>query len=743
MRIGNFNLSFKKDIVPPQHEVSYSESSLYTAGDFKRYNPDDLIGRKGYDVYRKMLRTDEQIKAAVRFRRNAATSRGWGFKFPDNNKLPYNEQELRIKVLTKAIKSMPGKFTDSMNGIMSSMQYGFSLSEKTFKSFDLEGTPYWGVKAISLKPFDTFVFNVKSTGELDTVTQEIDGQNIKINMKRMIHHVHNADTDKHYGQSELREAYRSFWSKDVIIKLENIFLERMAGGLAWIEPTGSATVTKGTPLHTDITNILNNIQTKTGILLPKDFKLNLESPKDTEAFDRATSKHDRSISKALLMPNLIGLSDQGDTGSYGQSQTQLEAYLWMLDAEAKDLAETINEQLIEELGMYNFADGVYPEFYFKPLSKAMLKVIIDVWNTLVKSGAVEASDTDEEYLRELLEFPEKGETLSKPEIEDPTLPSIEEPGLDEPGTEEPSQEPIEETIVGNELLLTRAQSRVDFAAIERSTEILLNQGVNEFATAMQDIVEYVANQLITDPELATNPETVRKFKIQASLKTDLKKTAKRMLTSGWRVGRSNAQNELKKAGLDKRFAALTDEAAKSFFESKSFTIAGKLNDDALLLIKNSIFTGIKYSKSTEQIIESIYMALGMAGMLERSVVEDLLGEALNVKNPLHRLENIVRTNTFEAVNEARFSLFTGSDVRGFVVSLQYSAILDSVTTPICTSLDGKVLLVTASEWDSLRPPNHYQCRSLLIAITVTDTEKVTGLPESVSSGRVSPLEGFS
>jgi len=756
VQIGKYEISFKRavkqqDKNPPTDESVASSSMLYSLMDFQRYNPDDLIGRKGYGIYKKMMR-DEQVKAAVRFRRNAVTTRGWGFKFEDDIELSETEKLERINVFRRSITTMPGKFKTALDGIMSSMQHGFSLSEKTFAAFNYNGKARWGLKTVRLKPYDSFVFEVDEYGTLRAVIQEIDGKQDKIDLNRMIHHVHNAEVDLYYGQSELREAYRSYWSKDVIIKLENIFLERAAGGFIWAEQETS-NITEGSVAHTKLKNIMKSVQTKTGIIPPRGVKIHVEMPKDTEAFDRATRKHDRSIAKALLMPQLLGLSDQGDTGSYSQSQTQLEAFIWMLDSEAAELAETLNEQLFNDIGEYNYGDDQYPQFYFKPLSKAMLKVVIDTWKDLVTAKAVEVTDTDEAYLRDLLDFPEKGEPVHKepeqqPDGVKPITPTEGDP--EQPGDVDktPSSEPIEETVRGRKRvsiehkLFSLAQARVDFAAIDRSSNVAQFQGVNLLTQSMKDILDFTTQQLHIDSKLGT-ADGVKAFKLSRELMAELRKRSKRILITGWDIGQDNGKQELEKAGKAKMskkdFIALTEVAAKEFFNAKAFTMAGKLSDDALSIIKNILFNGIKFSKSTEGIIQDMYRAFGQNGLIDQSTLDDLLEEALDVKNPRHRLETVVRTNVFEAMNEARFSLFTQDE---FVTALEYSAILDSRTTDICKQLDNKVLLARADEWDMYRPPNHFNCRSLLVPVTQADEVKVTGLPKKVRDGDIQPGEGF-
>ena len=111
-------------------------------------------------------------------------------------------------------------------------------------------------------------------------------------------------------------------------------------------------------------------------------------------------------------------------------------------------------------------------------------------------------------------------------------------------------------------------------------------------------------------------------------------------------------------------------------------------------------------------------------------------ELLQTTNPDRRLETVVRTRLFEAINEARFNFFRDPSLAGFVEALEYSAILDGRTTEVCAALDGKIYKADSAVWDTLRPPNHFNCRSLLIAVTAQDTWSESDEP------KVEPAQGF-
>jgi uncharacterized protein with gpF-like domain len=77
-----------------------------------------------------------------------------------------------------------------------------------------------------------------------------------------------------------------------------------------------------------------------------------------------------------------------------------------------------------------------------------------------------------------------------------------------------------------------------------------------------------------------------------------------------------------------------------------------------------------------------------------------------------------------------------------VVALRYSAILDDRTTEICQELDDCVWHTDSDNWDKLRPPNHYNCRSLLVPITEVDVQDGLWNGEESDVPSVEPQEGF-
>jgi hypothetical protein len=388
----------------PLEVISYELSPLFTRGQAERYNPDELVATRGLGVYRSMM-TDEQVKAVMVFKRDAITSRGWTFHYDDDVSLSDDEQILRTRVLSKIIERMRGSFEDALNSVARGRTFGYSMTEIVYDNITVNGKQFIGLNSLKARDASTFKFYTDAWGSLEKVVQRVDGDEINVKPEKFIHYVHCPEEDQFYGQSDLRQAYRSWFIKDAIIKLYATYLERFAGGFAALELQEGNQLAPNSPSHLALQGILQNMRNMAGMILPPNVKLNIIQPGNTAEYREALTYFDLAIAKALLVPNLLGLSHAGQTGSFAQSQTQLEAFFWTLNADTRRLEACLNEQLFKPLSDMNWGDGEYPIFQFKPASQDHVKWLVGTWKDLVGAKAVETTAEDEAYLRKLLEMP--------------------------------------------------------------------------------------------------------------------------------------------------------------------------------------------------------------------------------------------------------------------------------------------------------------------------------------------------
>jgi SPP1 gp7 family putative phage head morphogenesis protein len=736
----------------PKGEVGYASASfIYQGKDFTKYNPDILYSYKGAQVYDKMM-TDDQVKAVMEFKQGAVVSRGYFFDVEKDEESgePVEEQQNMADFFDCVLRKMDGSVTDKLIEILSAMKYGFSVSEKIFQPIDHEGSTYWGLKDIKLRPFSSMLTGmvVDQHGNLQSIKQRAGGStDIELPLEKIIHFVHRPEIDRHYGESDLRAAYRAWWSKDIAIKFQNIHLERHAGGFIWaqIDPA------KGALSNTDKINlekVLENLSAHTAIHVPSAVTLNTIQPLNTEAYDKAIAQYDKAISKSLLVPNLLGLSEQGSVGSYSQSSTQLEIFFWVLDLIAARLEDVLNEQLFRPLAEWNFGTDDYPRFTFELMSEDRKRTIMAAWSDLVSKGAVTKTTSDEDYIRTLIGFPEKGEpdapkpapvfgmpgqTPQEPppeDAEDEDAEPVEKPD----NNEYLSQQPEDKKKAAKKAFAERPWlNRVNFASVEKIMGSADTALASALAAIMAKVRLSVEDQVIKIGGERSwgnvKPAEIIDIKIPKSLMTSFRKELRASFSDTIDRAYEGARKELPKKMFAKVKPGMDKTQTEKFLASKAMKITGivenRVLDQVQLILENSI----KYDKALKDVIKAMEDDADFMALLPKV---DAAGRAVNVPA---RLENIARTNIADAVNQSRMALFTDPALKGFVEAFEYSAILDDRTTEICEKLHGKI----EKDWGGYAPPNHFQCRSILIPVTQVD--EWDGKEDKIPSG-LQPMKGF-
>ena len=126
----NINLS---DIVsrfsgrgsPPMGEVAAARTALSL---MPPYNPDDLVGKRGYAVYDQMQK-DAQVQACLQIKKLSLLSRGWEVH-------PASESERDVQIadfVRFAFEDMRGSILDVLYNVLDALAKGFSVMEINYR----------------------------------------------------------------------------------------------------------------------------------------------------------------------------------------------------------------------------------------------------------------------------------------------------------------------------------------------------------------------------------------------------------------------------------------------------------------------------------------------------------------------------------------------------------------------------------------------------------------------------------
>ena len=386
---------------PPVGEVATARGTLAAElGRIAPYNPDDLIGKRGYAIYDQMQR-DAQVQACLMIKKLAVLSRGWEVHPASND-----PRDVEVADFVRfALESMRGSILDVLYNVLDALAKGFSVLEMNYSVLD--GEPYSGrvgLASIKAKDPSTFAFdtdeylNVK--GLRRTGLSDLRPPTSDLSPEKFVVYSYMPRYESPYGTSDLRAAYKHYWSKDILVRFMNLYLEKYGS------PTAKGSYKRGTPKASqeELLRVLDKIQQETAIVIPEDVQIELlEAHRGGEAgYLQAIEFHDKQISRAILCQTLM--TDEGTrVGSFALAKVHLDVLKMCLRKLKRDLEESVmGEQVIKRLVDYNFNTSAYPTFSLGPLEDTDVVQLSGVIEKLVSGQIIKP---DEEWIRGYLGLP--------------------------------------------------------------------------------------------------------------------------------------------------------------------------------------------------------------------------------------------------------------------------------------------------------------------------------------------------
>lgn len=713
-----------------------SASHVQYGRNFVYYHPSDLVRQKGLRVFTDMRR-DDQIKGAMGFKKLAVLSSGWSIKAADGE----SDNDPIALFVEHVLTNMDGSLVEDLREMLTAMDYGFSVSEKIYTRIEKgEYAGKVGLKRIKTKSPDTFVFGVDEYGNLTALYQCATGsKRVPLPLAKFVLYSFDSEFGNPYGRSELEAAYRAWWSKENAYKWMLMFLERHGiPPLMLMHPTGLPQSQQNT-----LKNILKNLQAGTVSLLPRaspdDYELKpLELADSIERlFIPAINMYNADMARAVLMPSLVGMTADNQAGSYARAAVHFDALMMIVDRiRSCDLEERImNEQVIPHLVDINFP-GVseYPTFKFDAIQDATRFELIKLWKEMVGVKAVTTGDEDELHIRAQLGFPQ--EIPEPDERRAPTPPAPQGvPPKNDPDETQPVPKAKAEKQEYAAKKMTAHERKINFAVVKNSLDDIAGRAVNEARQGMRKFLDAVVAKVRKgyDDDPFALIEAVNKVSL---------KPAEAALTAMIRDAHADGAAHVREETKDrqdfatvKNMPSVTPKAAIKYLKAKELQVKGATTDAARNAVKQALLTAIRTGDGTEQTVQRLRRDLEpFTGGADNEYDEE--GELTNPS----RLETIARTVTTEAYNNGRLS-----EMRSLgeliVPAVQYSAIIDERTTEVCEELHGRLFKLNDPDLDRFSPPNHFNCRSVLIEVILDEDIDATKYLSDAEKGELKGMAG--
>ena len=685
---------------------------LFSGVGFTPYNPSHLVTRKGLSIFDSM-RKDEQVKAAMGFKKHAVLSSGWEIVSPEGQPHDWEVKEFVKWNLSEFIDST---LEDSLLGVLTAIDYGYSISELIWeKNSNTDYGDRICLKAIKNKRPHEFDFKVDEYGNLqkDGIIQRSYLQDLSLPVDKFVIFSYEKEFGNHYGKSDLESAYRAWWIKDNAYKWFAMMLERL--GIPPIFALYDPSAYTKEQL-TDLKTVISRLQAATTGIIPKgrgENSLEFWNPElageSTDVFTKAFERFDMDITRALLMPGLLGASIDHTQGSFARSNVHFKMFMLSIDYLRSCLANiVIQEQIVRRLVDLNYAVKEYPTFRFLPIQGEVRTELLTAYITAVEKGIIKNQAHDEIHLRKELGFPPV-DNISQVDIPD---------GLD-------SKKPdlSEETDKKEFTLFLRQPNQyekiVNFERIDQRFGVLGDSVKKQMVESMVDSRDALVSFI--DRNWGKIDSFLDTLKIKGF--NDIQTIIHEMLRQSFGDGREEVMSELSLAGI-KKFddenahiypPIYIPKEALNWLKDKSFFISGVMKDDlvkqAQIILMNALKNG-ELQRETMQKLRAIFEPYvgSMENIVDAAVVTPI------------RLETIIRTNITESFNMGRLTMMREN--ADLIQGVEYSAILDDRTTEICRHLDGKIFRLDDPSLPNLTPPNHFNCRSIIVPVTISAPKPV-------------------
>lgn len=153
----------------------------------------------------------------------------------------------------------------------------------------------------------------------------------------------------------------------------------------------------------------------------------------------------------------------------------------------------------------------------------------------------------------------------------------------------------------------------------------------------------------------------------------------------------------------------------------SFVVSGITKQDVLADVHGLLAQSLENGQTGEWYKDNLLPQLARKGWLGKGLKADENGELEGRKLMPYRLDTIYRTNTQSAYMAGRYQ-----KMRENVAARpywQYVAVMDSRTRPAHAALNGRIFRWDDPIWDIIFPPNGYNCRCRVVALSQAEVDR--------------------
>ena len=721
-----------------------------------------LSGMNAMKTYDEMRRSDSTVDAGIQAVSLPIRRANWYVEPASEDK---QDVEMADFIHDNLMEFMSITWDDFLRQALLNIVFGVSVFEKVFEIRNIDGKDMICWRKFAPRMATTIQRWELKSGEDGIVQNTNEGGEVEIPMEKLLVFCNDKEGDNWWGISKLRKAYKPWYIKSNLEKIDAIAHERQGLGLPSVKLDANASPEEIAKAVT----VLQAMSAHEEGYLIQPANLNVEfmdmKASGTKDAARAIGYHDRQILKAFLA-QFINLGSDA-SGSRALSEDQTTLFLQSIEAIADGIKDVINKYAVKQLIDMNW-DGVsiYPKLQHSGIAREDIDKLSTTYQRLTQSGGIKAEPGDNAHWRKKLGLPEATEEEEpakeeKEEIEE----TAKDLGLPEDAKKKvENAESIRKAISLRVLSIPTNDARIEYlrekigqasrfaekypekwntvvrvlhASLREITgysfleendfkgwrelrfsekkvslskiQDFINKGEAAFTDEANAFLKTAGEEFLNRLTAAVQKGDMQKVRdLEMSHYAEYKAIIRLAINKAFDFGKNNASNEMavKTPGNPTGLAQQLDVIADTIATMHHY----KIESEAKLAITNQL---TKFSeKFGEKEIAALSAAASIIASTSGSIVQDTAAIIIA-----------------SSINKGRALVFEQNADK--IHALQRSEILDEATCNFCLSIDGRVVKPD----DSIAKESvfHSNCRGIWVEILKDEEElpDIGGVPQSI------------
>lgn len=665
----------------------------------EEYNP-KLQGQAGITIYDEMRRNDSTVRATLLAVTLPIRQAIWRVEpASDDTK----DIEIAEFVSNNLFGGMEITWADFLRQALLHLIFGFMMFEKVLK---LEDSKILYRKLAPRLPKTLWKWNVDDEMNLISMTQFVQkGQafvHATIPAEKLIIFTNEQEGANYEGISLLRSAYKHWYIKDTLYKIDAIKHDRWGVGIPIASMPEGKTESNDADGWAAAKAMLAGLRAneRAYVIEPFGYKfrmMEMGSKVGTNVMP-SVQHHDELLARNVLAQFLTLGSTKSGSRALGDSFKDL--FLLSLQAVAMYIEDVMNREAIRPLVDLNFTVDKYPKLKASNIKEPSFTSMADAVSKLVNAGSLTNDETLEGHIRETGKLPAKMDNEPEPEPKKTTE-----------GCTCGHKHHVKLNENGFRRELFECEKHLNLREMDNRLEKAKEQLVRKIKRIQQDQIERLAKDVTAN---AATAKTKKTGLLSSEIKGELLEI--------YRFGRNQVEQELIKQKKKPLQLAEQRAVTKNLKKAKLNPIRTPGEAQAFIDSKANLMANqmAKKYENTALFAELEAQRLGLTKTATTTFITDRLKELSDKE-----ARDAARFSVVEAFGMGRS--VEAETRKEDIATAFYSAILDGQQCSVCDPLDGEEHKLNDPKFETPNPNclgGPEQCRCITIYVLKTEAPAV-------------------